>query len=57
MGGWQFVALAILIAVDGGMVLERLRKPKRHKDYLFEPPEDYVTFGVALRPENWIALS
>lgn len=46
MAGWQFVALAILIVVYGGMVLDRLPKPKRHKDYTFELPDDYVTFRV-----------
>lgn len=46
MNSWQFVALAALIAVYGGMVLDRLPKPRRHRDYTFELPDDYVTFRI-----------
>lgn len=46
MLSWENVALAILVAAFGGMILDRLPKPKRHKDFSFELPDSYVTFQI-----------
>jgi hypothetical protein len=46
MSSWQFVAIAVLIAIYGGMILDRLPKPRRLKDFTFELPDDYVTFRI-----------
>lgn len=55
MSNWQFAALALLILIYGGMVLDRLPKAKKHnghssepshEEYIWESPDDYVTFGI-----------
>lgn len=46
MSNWQFSAIIVAIVLFGSMILERLPKPKRHKDFTFELPDDYVTFRI-----------
>lgn len=40
------LGLIVAVAVYGGMILDRLPKPKRHKDYTFEACDPRVTFRI-----------
>ena len=46
MNNWLIVAVAILIAFFGAAILDRLPKPKGHKDFTFELPDEYVAFRI-----------